>query len=296
MTTLRVGTRGSRLALTQTRWVCEKLRAAQPSVTTREIVIKTHGDQQRDRPFDEAWPVGGFVTALETALLAGEIDVAVHSYKDLPSRSPEGLAIAAVPPREAVHDVLVTREQVDLGELPVGFRVGTSSPRRAAQLRRVAAVEILPLRGNVPTRLEKLERGDYDGIVCAAAGLRRLGIEPAHATVLPLHRFAPAPAQGALAVQTRVGDGAAAVVGVLDHAESRRTVDAERAFLGGVAAGCQTPLGAWASLKAGTIELRGQLFTDDGQRMVEGVETGDDPDAVGGRLAQRLRADLGSRS
>ncbi|MHC4775518.1 MAG: hydroxymethylbilane synthase, partial [Planctomycetota bacterium] len=251
---------------------------------------------ERDRPFDEAWPVGGFVTALETALLAGEIDVAVHSHKDLPSRSPDGLAIAAIPPREAVHDVLVTREPVDLDHLPPGFRAGTSSPRRAAQLRRIAAVEILPLRGNVPTRLEKLQRGDYDGIVCAAAGLHRLGVEPAHATVLPPQRFLPAPAQGALAVQTRAGDGSAAVVAGIDHAETRRAVDAERAFLAGVDAGCQTPLGAWADIGSGTIELRGQLFSDDGQRMVEGIETGDDPMEVGRGLAARLRAELGRRS
>jgi hydroxymethylbilane synthase len=273
-----------------------RLRAARPSVAIEEIVIKTHGDIERDRPFDESWPVGSFVTALESALLADEIDVAVHSYKDLPSLSPEGLTIAAVPEREVVHDVLVTREPADLDGLPAGFRVGTSSPRRTALLRRLPGVQILPLRGNVPTRLEKLQQGEYDGIVCAAAGLRRLGLEPAHAIVMPPRRFVPAPAQGALAVQTRAGDDAAAVVAALEHAGTRRTVDAERAFLARIEAGCQTPLGAWASLESGTIELRGQLFSDDGGQMVEGVETGDDPVAVGRRLADRLLAELREES
>jgi hydroxymethylbilane synthase len=292
MTTLRVGTRGSQLALTQTRWVCGKVREAEPSVTTEEIIIKTHGDLARDRPFDESWPVGSFVTALESALVAGEIDVAVHSYKDLPSLSPDGLVIAAVPVREVVHDVLVTREPIGLDDLPAGYRVGTSSPRRTALLRRLTDVEVLPLRGNVPTRLDKLNRGDYDGIVCAAAGLARLGLKPAHVIVLPPDRFVPAPAQGALAIQTRADDGAAAAVAGLEHAGTRRAVDAERAYLTRIEAGCQTPLGALAGLEADTIELRGQLFTDDGGQMVEGVETGDDPVAVGRTLADRLLADL----
>jgi hydroxymethylbilane synthase len=296
MTTLRVGTRGSRLALSQTRWVCERLQAALPSVATEQIVIRTHGDIEPDRPFDASWPAGGFVTALESALLAGEIDVAVHSYKDLPSSGAEGLAVAAVPRREVVHDVLVTREPVDLDGLPSAFRVGTSSPRRTAQLRRISNVEILPLRGNVPTRLQKLSAGDYDGIVCAAAGLRRLDLEPAYSIVLPPDVFIPTPAQGALAVQTRAGDDAAAAVRVLEDAEARRVVDAERAFLARVQAGCRTPLGAWASVESGAIELRGQLFTDDGRRCAEGTEAGDDPVAVGGRLADRLLAELGGRS
>jgi hydroxymethylbilane synthase len=291
---LRVGTRGSQLALTQTRWVCGQVREQTPSLTIEEVIIKTHGDIERDRPFDADWPVGSFVTALESALLVDDIDVAVHSYKDLPSLSTNGLVIAAVPAREVVHDLLVTRGPVDLYHLPAGFRVGTSSPRRTAQVRRLGNVEILPLRGNVPTRLEKLERGDYDAIVCAAAGLRRLGLEPAHAMELAPERFVPAPAQGALAIQTRDGDDAATIVGRLEHAETRVAVDAERTFLARIEAGCQTPVGAWASVDAGTITLRAQLFNEDGTGMVEGIETGDDPMAIGACLADRLLADLGS--
>jgi hydroxymethylbilane synthase len=259
-------------------------------------VIRTHGDLERERPFDETWPVGGFVTALESALRAGEIDVAVHSYKDLPSVSPEGLAIAAVPDREAVHDVLVTREAIDLDQLRPGFRVGTSSPRRAAQIRRAAAVEVLPLRGNVPTRLGKLETGQYDGIICAAAGLRRLGLEPAHLVILPPQRFVPAPAQGALAVQVRAGDPAVSIVSTLEHADTRRAVDAERAFLARAAAGCRTALGASARVEPDSLELRGQLFSDDGRRWAEGIESGSDPSSVGECLAERLLDELGERS
>jgi len=292
MTTLRAGTRGSRLALTQTRWVCERLRAAHASLQIEEIIIKTHGDIATDKPFDASWPVGSFVNALEAALLEGEIDFAVHSYKDLPSQSPQGLVIAAVPGREAVEDVLVVREPVDLDRLPGGFRIGTSSPRRTAQLRRLGDVVIVPIRGNVPTRLEKIEGDDLDGVVLAAAGLRRLGLEPKHVIDLPPDRFVPSPAQGALAVQARAGDEAAKLIAVLDDEEARRAVTAERSFLAAVEAGCQTPLGALAIVSGDRIELRAQLFSDDGERLAEGVEEGDDPQQVGSRLAGRLLAEL----
>jgi len=292
MTTLRAGTRGSRLALTQTRWVCERLRAAHASLQIEEVIIKTHGDLATDKPFDASWPVGSFVNALEAALLEGEIDFAVHSYKDLPSQSPQGLVIAAVPEREAVEDVLVVRESVDLDRLPGGFRIGTSSPRRTAQLRRLGDVVIVPIRGNVPTRLEKIEGDDLDGVVLAAAGLRRLGLQPKHVIDLPPDRFVPSPAQGALAVQARDGEEAAKLIAVLDDEEARRAVTAERSFLAAVEAGCQTPLGALATVSGDRVELRAQLFSDDGERLAEGVEEGDDPGQVGSRLAVRLLAEL----
>ncbi|MHC4947013.1 MAG: hydroxymethylbilane synthase [Planctomycetota bacterium] len=294
MTTLRMGTRGSRLALTQSRHVAATLQGAHAGLTVEEIVIKTHGDAVTDRPFDESWPVGSFVGALEQALAAGEIDFAVHSFKDLPSQSPPGLVIAAVPPREAVHDVLVTRTPLDLDALPAGLRVGTSSPRRAAQFRRAADVEIVQLRGNVPTRLEKLQGDDLDAVILAAAGLRRLGLAPEHVIDLPPERFVPSPAQGALAVQTRRDDPAEPLVAAIQDGPSRRTVDAERSFLARVEAGCQTPLGAWATLvDDDAVELHAQLFREDGTDLAEGVERGDDPVAVGHRLGDRLLAELG---
>lgn len=292
MTTLRVGTRGSALARTQTRWVCDRLEAAHDGLHIEEIVIKTHGDAAVDAPFDDRWPVGSFVTALEAALLASDIDFAVHSFKDLPSASPDGLVVSAIPPRELVHDVLVVREPLDLDALPDGFRIGTSSPRRIAQLRRLGGVEIVPIRGNVPTRLEKINDGTADGVVLAAAGLRRLSIEPSHTIVLPADRFVPAPAQGALAIQTRDGDDAAAIVAVMEDEPTRRAINAERAFLARTEAGCHTPIGALAVGAGDGVELRAQLFSDDGEHLAEGVEIGDDPFAVGTQLADRLLGEL----
>jgi hydroxymethylbilane synthase len=292
MTRLRVGSRGSELALTQTRWVCDRLREAHLGIEIEEVIIRTHGDAATDQPFDAAWPVGSFVSALEMALVNGEIDFAVHSYKDLPSESPEGLVIAAVPQREVAHDVMVVREPVTLNDLPRRFRIGTSSPRRSAQLRRLGEVELVPIRGNVPTRLGKVTSGEVDAVVLAAAGLRRLGIEPEHVVPLPTDRFVPSPAQGALAIQSRAGDEAERLLDALNHAPSRCAVEAERAFLARVEAGCQTPLGALATLADETITLRAQLFSDDGERLVKGKATGSDPLDVGDRLGKRLVAEL----
>lgn len=290
---LRVGTRGSDLALTQTRWVCDQLRAAHPDLEIDETIIETHGDRATDQPFDADWPVGSFVSALERALIAGDVDFAVHSYKDLPSLSPEGLVIAAVPPREVVHDVLVCARACDLDGLPGGFRIGTSSPRRIAQMKRLGDIETVPVRGNVPTRIRKIASENLDAVVLAAAGLKRLRIEPTHVLELPTDRFVPSPAQGALAVQTREDDPAEPIVAALDDADARRAVEAERAFLAAVEAGCQTPLGALAALSGKTIALRGQLFSDDGADLAEDVEAGQDPIAVGRALAERLLARLG---
>ncbi len=293
MTTLRVGTRGSDLALWQTRWVATRLRAAQPSLTVEQIIIKTHGDLATQQQFDADWPVGGFVGAIENALLNNEIDFAVHSFKDLQTAVTDGLVVAAIPEREDVQDVLVTRAPVELDKLPNGFKIGTSSPRRAAQFRRLGGVEIVPVRGNVPTRVAKLERDGLDGVVLAAAGLNRLGINVAHRIDLPTDRFVPAPAQGALAIQTRVGDPTQRTVQSLDHALTRRVVEAERAFLKGISAGCHVPVGALAEPDGDGVSLHGQLFSDDGTRMVEGVVSGLSPDGVGAELAGRLLRELG---
>ncbi|MFQ5495413.1 MAG: hydroxymethylbilane synthase, partial [Phycisphaerae bacterium] len=276
----------------QTRWVCARLREAHDSLEIEEIIIKTHGDTATGQRFDADWPVGGFVGAIERELAGGRIDLAVHSYKDLPTTSTPGLVIAAVPPREAVHDVLVTSERVALDDLPPGFRIGTSSPRRAAQLRRLADVKIVEIRGNVPTRVAKVSGDAVDGVVVAAAGLRRLGITPRHVVDLPADRFLPAPAQGALAVQARNDDEAASLAAVLHDEPSGNTVAAERSFLEAIQAGCHTPVAALATLTDGVLSLRGQLFSDDGTRLAEGTESGDDAPAVGGRLARRLMDEL----
>ena len=295
MTRLRVGTRGSDLALRQTRWVCDLLRDAHAALEFEELVIKTHGDLATGQPLDTGFPVGGFVSAIEQALLQGRIDFAVHSYKDLPTAPTPRLMIAAVPVREVPHDVLITHDPVTLSNLPRGMRIGTSSPRRAAQLRRLADVQIVPIRGNVPTRVAKVENGEIDGVVLAAAGLKRLALRPPKLIDLPIDRFMPAPAQGALAVQVREGDAIAALLAVIEHRPSRCAVEAERAFLRNLHAGCHTPVGALAMVFDGTISLHGQLFSDDGVHIVEGVETGDDPHTIGARLAERLAQELHGR-
>ncbi len=293
MTLLRIGTRGSDLALVQTRIVCSLIQAAQPDVQFQEIIIRTHGDKATHQPFDIHWPAGGFTGAIEQALLRDEIDLAVHSYKDLPTAITPGLTIAAVPPREFPHDVLVCDGEVDLTALPAGFRIGTSSPRRAAQFRYFCAgVTIHPLRGNVPTRLAKLEDGELDAVVLAAAGLRRLQIAPHHAIDLPVARFVPAPAQGALAVQVRKGCEMEQIVAPINHMESRLAVDSERAFLSTIGAGCHTPAAALATIVNGQIHLIAHLFSDDGLRMVNGNQQGTDPLALGKQLAEVLKLKL----
>lgn len=295
MTTLRVGTRGSDLALWQTRWVVDRLRSAHPGLEVEEVIIKTYGDVATDKPFGgEDWPVGGFVAALETALASEQVDFAVHSFKDLPTAITAGLVIAAVPGRELVHDVLVTAAPVALDDLPEGFRLGTSSPRRAAQFRRAVGdrITIVPIRGNVATRMKKVQGDDYDGTVLAAAGLKRLGLDPPHRVELPTDRFLPSPAQGALALQAREGSAAATFLAALDEADAHQPVQAERSFLATIGAGCHVPVGALATLRGNEITLRGQLFDDDGERMAEGEERGDDPATVGERLANRLMQEL----
>jgi hydroxymethylbilane synthase len=292
MSVVRVGTRGSDLALWQSNWVCQRLRESHPSVECEQIVISTHGDLSPDQPIDASWPAGAFVAAVEQALLEGRVDLAVHSYKDLPTVLTDGLAIAATPERGAVHDVLLTRAPMGLGDLPTGARIGTSSPRRAAQIKRIGDFEIVPIRGNVPTRVAKLAKERLDGVILAAAGLERLGIDHPYRTELPVDRFTPAPAQGALAVQSRKHTPMSDMVAVLDHGPTRLAVTAERQLLRVISAGCQTPVGASATVGAGAVSLHGQLFSDDHSRMAEGVEVGRDPVAVGTALAHRLMDEL----
>ncbi len=294
MTVLRVGTRGSELALWQTRWVCDELRKIHPALRIEETIIKTYGDEKADRPFGGEWPVGAFVRAIEEALLMRRIDFAVHSFKDLQTAPTTGLTIAAVPPRQVVHDVLLTCEPVDLEHVPAGFRVGTSSPRRSAQLGRLGEVEVVPIRGNVPTRVAKLGREKLGGVVLAAAGLRRLGIRHEPRIDLPSDWFVPAAAQGALAVQTRENDEAGEIVCCLDDGPSRWAVEAERGFLRGINAGCHTPAGALATVEGSTISLHAQLFSEDGLDVFDGVEVGEavggSTAAIGLSLAERLKA------
>lgn len=290
-TAFRIGTRGSRLALAQANWVRERLRAAHPGIGIELVVIKTSGDRVLDVPLYRLGGKGLFVKELESALAAGEIDAAVHSLKDVPGELAPGLDIAAVPEREAVHDVAVTRGPGGLAALPAGARVGTSSPRRAALLRALyPALAVADLRGNVDTRLAKLERGAIDAVILAAAGLARLGLRPPFAEPCDTRSMVPAIGQGALALESRQEGLAAELLAAIEHPPSRRAVDAERAFLRTVGGSCTTPLAAHAIVTGERLALRAVIAHPDGTRSVSGETEGtaDDGTRLGHALAERL--------
>lgn len=252
---LRLGTRGSRLALAQSGMVAHELRAT--GVAVELVVVRTEGD---DRPPDTAWGEGAFVGALETALLDGSVDLAVHSAKDVPTTEDPRLTIAAFARREDPRDALVTREPgAGLDALPAGCRVGTDSPRRSAFIRRRRPdLEVHSLHGNVDTRLRRLDDGATDALILAVAGLRRLGLEDRIVEVLPERVVPPAPGQGALAIQTRADDAEAVrLVAVLDDQATRMEVEAERAFLRATGGGCRAPVGALARVEGDSISIIG---------------------------------------
>jgi hydroxymethylbilane synthase len=280
---LRIGTRGSALARAQTEIVARAL-----DVATAVRVIRTAGDAS-DRPITELGD-GVFVTAIEEALRRREIDLAVHSLKDLPTEERPRLVIAAILEREDPRDVLVTRERGGPAALPPRAVVGTSSPRREAFLHALRPdIVIRPIRGNVGTRLEKVRSGDYDGTILALAGLRRLGIEVGDDEILDPRDSPPAPGQGALAVQCRADDVATrSLLEPLDHVGTRRAVEAERELLRLLGASCEIPLGTWGRLEDGSIVLDAALATDGRVRRARG--SGDDPLAVARACADALEA------
>jgi hydroxymethylbilane synthase len=287
--TLKVGTRGSALALWQTQHVVERLRAVAPGLDPRVETIKTHGDLVRDQALSKVGGKGLFVTEIEAALLSGKIDLAVHSLKDMPTELPHGLTLAAILERADPRDALVIDGRGgSLVTLPAGARVGTSSLRRRAQL--LAArpdLRVLDLRGNVDTRLRKLSAGDYEAIVLAAAGLLRLGRATVVAEYLPLDVMLPAVGQGALCVETRVDDEATQeLVATLDHLPTRQAIQAERAFLQRLEGGCQVPIAAHAGIGNGRLRLQGLVASLDGARLVRDEIQG--PVAEAGRLGTAL--------
>jgi hydroxymethylbilane synthase len=283
-----IGTRGSKLALAQSALVAKRLRGL--GAETSVSVIRTSGDRQRSAPA-EAGP-GVFVKELEEALLRGEVSLAVHSLKDLPTGSREGLTVAAVPERADPSDALVTRGGAALSDLASGARVGTGSIRRVAQLRACRPdLVFAPVRGNVDTRLRKLEQGDLDALVLAAAGLIRLGLAARIAERLASDICLPAPGQGALALQVRADDDATqSLIAQLDHAPSRAAVTAERAFLEQLGGGCTVPVGALAVVNGDQIALDGVVGGRDGEGLLRDRVVGSAaaPEAVGAALAERL--------
>lgn len=295
--TWKLGTRGSALAMTQARLVAAALGAARPGVAIEIVTITTKGDVRTDVPLAAIGGSGLFATELENALRAGEIDFAVHSAKDLPSTLAGDMALAAFLEREDPRDVVVSRDGAALRDLPHGARVGTSSPRRACQLRAVRPdLALHDIRGNVDTRLRKLDAGEYDAIVLAAAGLRRLGLVARATEHLAPADMLPQVGQGAIAVEVRAGDDDThALVAALDHAPTRTAVTAERAFLARLGAGCAAPTGAHATLHAdGTVTVEGLIGHADG-RTLRRAATGPATQgaALGAAVAEALLADGG---
>lgn len=302
-TPLRIGTRGSLLAMTQAGTVRDALVAA--GHPAELVAIKTPGDLSSD-PVAKIG-VGVFTSALRDELLAGTIDVAVHSYKDLPTAPDPRFTIAAIPPREDPRDALVARDGLVLGELPAGSTVGTSAPRRSAQLRALGlGLEIRPLRGNLDTRLGKVSSGELDAVVVARAGLARIGRTDAVTEALEPVQMLPAPAQGALAVECRSEDSALVeALSALDDAATRASVVAERALLAELEAGCTAPVGALAEVVESLdddgriveeLSLRGCAAAVDGSEVLRASVVGDPRRAAElGRALARELLELGAR-
>jgi hydroxymethylbilane synthase len=280
---LVIGSRGSQLALWQARWVQGRLAAL--GLESRIQIIRTTGDRIQSAPLSSVGGKGLFTKEIEDALLAGEVDLAVHSLKDLPTQIPDGLEITAIPEREDPRDAMVGRR---LADLPAGAKVGTSSLRRSAQLRRLRPdLAVESVRGNVDTRLRKLDEGQYEAIVLASAGLTRLGWSDRIAEALAPEVMCPAVGQGALAIETRAG---ARDCLPLDHSETRAAVTAERAALAALGGGCQTPIGAHATVSGGWLKILGIVLSTDGGRSVrDGAEgPADQAERVGRELGEKL--------
>jgi hydroxymethylbilane synthase len=294
MTLLRLGTRGSQLALAQARLVADRLEAAAPGLAVELVTIVTAGDRDQATPLAAGERPGWFTTAIQEALQRGEVDIAVHSLKDLPTRRPQGLVIAAVPLREDPRDALVSRTGAPLRSLPPGAVVGTGSPRREAQLRELRPdLDIRPIRGNVETRIRKVREGEYDAAVVALAGLRRLGLEAEAAEIFGFEELLPAPGQGALAVECRADDARArGLLARIDDPAVRLAVTAERSFLAAIEGGCSFPAAAYAEHFGTTLKLHALVAS--GGRIVRSKMGGPAETAAG--LGRQLAEELLQRA
>jgi hydroxymethylbilane synthase len=287
---LIIGSRGSQLALWQANWVKDQLSRQGHEVEIR--IIKTTGDKMQNVALTQSGTKGLFIKEIEEALLEGSIDLAVHSMKDLPTDQPAGLAVAAVPEREDARDVFIGQSGKEFSALPPGSRVGTGSLRRQSQLRRLRAdLEIVPMRGNLDTRLRKLDRGDCNALVLAAAGVHRLGLRERITSYFAPDEICPAVGQGALAIE--IGDQDAEVgeaVKSLDHPATHRAVRAERAMLRRLGGGCQVPIAAHAVSENGQLKLLGVVANLDGSRLIRaaGAAPFDEPERLGAAVADDL--------
>jgi len=297
--TLVLGTRGSKLAVHQSEWVQARIRELAPHVTVTLRRIQTSGDKILDVPLAKIGGKGLFVKEIEEALLAGDIDLAVHSMKDVPTELPAGLDVLCIPTREDPRDALISRNGARFADLPTGARLGTSSLRRQAQLLQARPdLSVGMLRGNLDTRLNKLREGQFDAIVLAAAGLRRLGWDQEITEYLEPDICLPAIGQGALGIEGRRNDTfVREMLKRLEHTPTRTTVMAERSLLHRLQGGCQVPIAAYARLAGSEIVLEGLVASVDGKEIIRDRVTGrdQDPQAMGVQLAERLLARGGGR-
>ena len=286
-------TRPSDLARWQTQHVISQLKSYWPDLTCEEVVIITQGDRVLDQPLPQIGGKGLFTYELEQALLAGRVDAAVHSLKDLPTDGPPGLSVGVIPERADTRDVWVCPQGIGFDQLPAGSIVGTSSNRRCAQLKVYRPDLIVkPIRGNVGTRINKALEGKYDAIILAAAGIIRLGLEKHITEYLPSEIMLPAPGQGALGIQYRADDaGTQQILEVIDHSPTRLAVTTERTFLAVLGGGCSLPVGALASTIGGEIEIEGIVAAEDGSQVLRISATGEDSTRLGRTLANQALAD-----
>ncbi len=292
---LKIGTRGSPLALAQARWVAEQISARHPASRVELVIIKTTGDKIQDVPLAQIGGKGLFIKEIEEALLRGQVDLAVHSLKDLPAEVPEGLMLGAVPPREDCRDAFISSRYASLAEIPPGGRVGTGSLRRRVQLlHRRPDLEVVPLRGNVDTRLKKMETLGLDGLILAAAGLNRLGLAHIYRGCVPESDMLPAVGQGALGLEVRLADqDLHELLGFLDDPPTRVAVTAERAFLARLEGGCLVPVAALGRVAGDSLHLEALISDLEGRRLLRDRRTG--PVAAAAGLGTSLAEDLLAR-
>lgn len=293
---VRIGTRGSALALWQARWVKTRLESLWPELQVELVPITTSGDKIQDVPLAQAGGKRLFVKEIEEALLSGTVDLAVHSMKDLPTDLPEGLMLGAIPEREDPRDVLITHHGETLAELPAGTRIGTSSLRRQALLLHLhSGLRVEMLRGNVDTRLRKQREGVVDATVLAIAGLKRLNVLPDSHSILDERVFLPAIGQGALGIETRVGDEISTLLSPLHHTDTAVAVSAERALLRRMGGNCRTPLAAKGTVLNGIVHLDALIASPDGRQLIRSERSGPSSTAeeVGTALAETLLAQGG---
>jgi hydroxymethylbilane synthase len=299
---LVIGSRGSQLALWQADWVKDQLSAAGHEIAIE--IIRTTGDKLQSFPPEQPLPAsiartiaeagtkGLFIKEIEEALLAGKVDLAVHSLKDLPTIQPEGLMLASVPAREDARDIFISAGGKPFEQLPAGARVGTSSPRRQAQIRNLRPdLELIAMRGNLDTRLRKLERGDCEALVLAAAGVHRLGLRERITGYFSFDQMCPAVGQGALGIEIRLGHAELArAVAPLDDPATHIAVRAERAMLLRLGGGCQVPIAAHANFEDGQLRLRGVVASLDGRRVIRAAAAGsqNDPESLGAAVGEDL--------